>query len=203
MSPWAARISAGDYERHMTATGQPQANADLVAECFRGDPPAPGASIFIPGAGTGQIFEFLPPDVLARYRVTCTDINPGYLARLARRLPAAITALDDIESPTVEGPFDLAIVILVLEHVEWRRAVAALARITSRVFAIVQENPPGLAPSLLTGTMAALNESPMHMVDSAELIAEFASHRFDLTRRTAREVRDGKRMLAFDFKRRL
>ena len=37
---WAGHITAEDYERHMAATGQPQANADLLAELFRDSPPA-------------------------------------------------------------------------------------------------------------------------------------------------------------------
>jgi hypothetical protein len=58
---WAGHITADDYERHMAATGQPQANADLLAELFRDVPPAPGARILFAGAGTGQYFDYFPP----------------------------------------------------------------------------------------------------------------------------------------------
>jgi hypothetical protein len=197
-SPWRACITAGDYERHMQATGQPQANADLLVELFRNDPPPPGAAILFPGAGTGQIFDYLPPGTLAPYPVTCTDINPSYLERLASRLPCA-TAIDDIEAPTVRGPFDLAIVVLVLEHVDWRAAVAGICRIAERVFTIIQENPPDFVAPTPQGTMANVQS---RLVERAELIQAFRSHGLALRRTSTREVPDAKKMIALDFSRR-
>ena len=55
---WAGHITADDYERQMAATGQPQANGDLLAELFRDVPPAPGSRILFAGAGTGQYFDY-------------------------------------------------------------------------------------------------------------------------------------------------
>jgi hypothetical protein len=198
---WAGHITADDYERHMAATGQPQANADLLAELFRDAPPAPGARILFAGAGTGQYFDYFPPAALGLYRPIFTDLNPRFLDRLAARL-ACHTLVDDIEAPRVEGPFDLAIVILVLEHVEWRRAVAGLCRIAGRVLAIVQENPVGLSERPLAGTLAALRDLPTQLVDPGELIAEFDGRGFELARTSMREVRDRKKMVGLDFKRR-
>jgi hypothetical protein len=198
---WAGHITAEDYERHMAATGQPQANADLLAELFRDSPPAPGARILFAGAGTGQYFDHFSSAGLAPYRPIFTDLSPHFLERLAARL-ACQTLVDDIEAPRVEGPFDLAIVILVLEHVEWRRAVAELCRIAARVFAIVQQNPAGLTERPLPGTMAALCDLPTQLVDRGELIAEFDGRGFELARTSLRAVRDGKKMVGLDFKRR-
>jgi hypothetical protein len=200
-SPWRTHITAGDYERHMAATGQPQANGDLLAELFRDHPPAPGAAVLFAGAGTGQIFDYFPPAMLAEYRVTSSDINPAYLTRLAARFQCDV-AIDNIESPALRGPFDLAIVILVLEHVEWRRAVAGMCGAAARVFVIIQENPEGLPSRPLAGTMAVLQDLPASLVDRAELIAEFAGLAFDLARVSTRVVRDGKKMVALDFTRR-
>jgi hypothetical protein len=194
-SPWRSYITAEDYERHMAATGQPQANGDLLAELFRDHAPASGAAVLFAGAGTGQVFDHFPAAALAPYRVTCADINAVYLERLTARLACA-TALDDIESPALTGPFDLAIVILVLEHVDWRRAVAGLCRIAARVFAIIQEDPPGLIPRTLAGTMAAVNA---RLIDRAELIAGFHAQNFRLARTSIRDVRDGKKMAGLDF----
>jgi hypothetical protein len=101
---WAGHITAEDYERHMAATGQPQANADLLAELFRDSPPAPGARILFAGAGTGQYFDHFSSAGLAPYRPIFTDLNPRFLDRLAARL-ACQTLVDDIEAPRVEGPF--------------------------------------------------------------------------------------------------
>jgi hypothetical protein len=207
---WAEHITADDYERHMAATGQPQANADLLAELFRDAPPAPGARILFAGAGTGQYFDYFPPAALTPYRPIFTDLNPRFLDRLtARCIPMrrqCQTLVDDIEAPlgaSILGPFDLAIAILVLEHVDWRRAVAELCRIAVRVFAIVQENPAGLTEGPLPGTLAALRDLPTQLVDRDELVAEFAGRSFELARTSFRAVRDGKKMVGLDFRRRL
>jgi hypothetical protein len=200
-SPWRTCITADDYERHMAATGQPQANGDLLAEAFREHPPPPGAAVVFAGAGTGQIFESFPPAALAPYRVTCSDINRAYLERLRARLPCDL-AIDDIEFSSLKGPFDLAIVILVLEHVDWRRAVAGVCDAAARVFVVIQENPEGLASRPLAGTMAALQDLPASLLDRRDLIAQFERHAFDLARLSTRTVRDGKKMVALDFRRR-
>ena len=203
---WAGHITADDYERHMAATGQPQANADLLAELFRDAPPAPGARILFAGAGTGQYFDYFPPAALGPYRPIFTDLNPLFLDRLAARCVAVRmpcqTLVDDIEAPRVVGPFDLAIAILVLEHVAWRAAVAELCGMGGRVFAIVQENPAGLSEGPLPGTLAALRELPTQLVDPGELVAEFAGRGFELTRTSVRAVGGGKKMVGLDFRRR-
>jgi hypothetical protein len=198
---WAGHITADDYERHMAGTGQPQANADLLGELFRDAAPAPDARILFAGAGTGQSFDTFPPAALEAYRPVFTDINPLYLERLRTRFVCQ-TLVDDIEAPRVEGPFDLAIVILVLEHVEWRRAVRELCRLAARVFTVTQENPADLVARPLPGTLAALDELPRHRVDRDELTAEFGGRSFELARTSVREVRDGKKMVGLDFRRR-
>jgi hypothetical protein len=203
---WAGHITADDYERHMAATGQPQANAELLAELFRDAPPTPGARILFAGAGTGQYFDYFPPASLGSYRPIFTDLNPTFLDRLAARCIAmrrpCQTLVDDMEAPRVVGPFDLAIVILVLEHVEWRATVAELCGMAARVFAIVQENPAGLSEGPLPGTLAALHELPTQLVDPGELIAEFGGRGFALTRTSVRAVGGGKKMVGLDFRRR-
>jgi len=196
---WAGHITADDYERHMASTGQPEANADLLAELFRETPPAPGARILFAGAGTGQYFDYFPPAALAPYRPIFTDLNPLYLDRLRTRIVCQ-TLVDDIEAPRVEGSFDLAVVILVLEHVEWRLAVAELCRMAARVFAIVQENPASMIERPLPGTLAALGNLPTQLVDRGELIAEFDGQGFELARTSCRAVRDGKKMVGLDFR---
>jgi Methyltransferase domain len=198
-SPWRARITADDYERHMASTGQPQAIADLLAEFFRERAPAKRASVWFAGAGTGQLFDYLPTETLAGYSVACTDINPAYLERLAARI-ACTTAIEDIEFPAKRGRYDLAIVTLVLEHVAWRRAVATLCGAAARVFVVIQQDPIGVIERPLPGTMATLHESPGRLLDRAELIAEFTAHGFDLAHVSEREVRDGKKMVGLDFK---
>lgn len=197
MNPWREGITAEDYERHMAATGQPQANAELLANLFRERPPVRGAAVLFTGAGTGQIFDDFPLELLEPYRVTCTDINPSFLERLVGRFPCE-TAVDDIESPTLAGPFELAIVILVLEHVDWRRAVGGLCRIARRVFVVIQQNPEGLVARALGGTMSLVRG---HLLGADELIAEFEARGLPLVRTSRRAVRDGKSMVGMEFAR--
>lgn len=195
---WAGHIAPDDYERHMAATVQPRANAGLLAELFRDRPPAPGARILFAGAGTGQYFDYWAPAALAPYRPVFTDINPVYLARLAARF-AGETHIDDIEAPRVAGPFDLAIVILVLEHVDWRRAAGALCRIAGRVFTVTQQNPAGAIVRSLPGTLGILQDHPPRLIQRATLIEHFSRLGFTVMRSAIREVADGKKMVALDF----
>ena len=102
---WAGHITADDYERQMAATGQPQANGDLLAELFRDVPPAPGSRILFAGAGTGQYFDYFPPAALGHYRPIFTDLNPRFLDRLAPRFTCQ-TLVDDIEAPNGPGSAD-------------------------------------------------------------------------------------------------
>ena len=48
---WTKTILAADYETHMAAVGQAQANASLVAELFKLDPPAAGRDGALDPAG--------------------------------------------------------------------------------------------------------------------------------------------------------
>jgi hypothetical protein len=198
---WSGHITADDYERHMAGTGQPRANADLLAELFRDAPPAPGARVLFAGAGTGQYFDHFPPATLAPFACVFTDLNAAFLERLRTRF-AGETLVDDIEAPRDTGPYDLAIVILVLEHVDWRRAVAGLCGAAARVFVVMQENPAELLARPLPCTLTALDDETAHLLDPGELAAEFGARGCELTRTSTREVRDGKKMVGLDFRRR-
>jgi hypothetical protein len=199
---WAGYITAADYERHMAATGQPAANADLLAELFTVAPPPPGTLLLFAGAGTGQYFDYWDSRALAPYQSLFTDINPLFLERLHARLAPGINAetrLDDIEAPRAAGPFSLAIVMLTLEHVDWPRAVDALCGIATRVFTVIQQNPPDLVPSPLPGTLAVLEHHPRSLIDRTGLIARFAGRGLSLSRTSIRPVAGGKAMVGLDF----
>jgi hypothetical protein len=200
---WTTQIEPDDYEAHMKAVGQAQANADLLAELFRDFPPA-GARVHIAGAGTGQYFDYWPVGALAPYEVVFTDLNPQFLVLLTARTQELrrLIRVDDIEAPRLIGPWDLTIVILVLEHVDWRPAVSALCARTERAFVVIQENPPDPPPRELVGTMDVLRESRPHLILRDDLIDAFQREGFELARISMREVLDGKHMTGFDFTRR-
>jgi SAM-dependent methyltransferase len=188
-------FAAADYEAHMAAVGQAQANAELVGEALLGL--REGGAVLMAGAGTGQIFDYLNPQVLAGYRTTFTDINGEYLAKLAARVSgiSCETVVDDIEATALAGPYEVAVAVLVLEHVDWRRAVASLCRVARRAFVVVQEDPPDVAVRALAGTMEVLREARPRLVPRGELVAEFERLGFGLEETRVREVADGKRMV--------
>ena len=210
---WTKVVRAEDYDAHMAAIGQAEANAGLVSELFESDPPRPGSAVLFAGAGTGQLFDYVSPEMLKPYRTTFTDINAEYLTRLATRVSVAPgiefeTRVDDIEASRLSGAFEVVLAILVLEHVDWRKAVCEICRLCcARAFVVLQENPAHIAAAVtqgrpLPGSMALLKDVHPHLIPQSEVVAEFARHGFDLRRSSAREVLDSKRMLALEFKKR-
>src|SRR5579883_144987 len=83
---WTEIVTPEDYEAHMLAVGQAQAAAELTRHVISTAAPAPGARIVFAGAGTGQMLDWLDPDMLRPYRLTFSDLNPVFLARLQQRL---------------------------------------------------------------------------------------------------------------------
>ena len=202
---WAAVIQAADYDAHMAAIGQAQSNASLVAELFGIEAPPPEAAVLFAGAGTGQMFDYIHAELLRPYRTTFTDINPAFLDRLAARLEphglAFQTAIDDVERTNLPRAFELVIAVLVLEHVNWRCAVGSLSRLTtSRVYVVIQEDPPDLRDRPARGTMQVLREIQPQRIDREELAAAFSAHGLTRHRTSSREAADGKRMAAFEFR---
>lgn len=188
----------------MASIGQAQANADLVAELFAVSPPREGGSVWFAGAGTGQMFDFVDRGLLRPYRTTFSDINPDFLERLAARLQgsglAIETRVDDVELPELAACFDLVVAVLVLEHVDWRRAVAGICALSAgRVFVVIQENPPDCVQRAAVGTMQVLREIEPHDMDCDALVRAFEEKGFGLHRTSIREVADGKKMVGLEF----
>jgi len=201
---WLTHIDPDDYEKHMAAAGQAQANASLLDEFFRDTPPPAGSRILLAGAGTGQIFDYMRAEVLALYDVIFADINPVYLARLTARTQTIQRKIvvDDVENPALRGPFDLIVAILVLEHVDWRRAVAGMCRRSEGcIFTVIQQTPEGQHPTAEpVGTMSILHELRPQAIDPGQLAAEFRLHGFSPHHSAARSVAGNKSMLALEFR---
>src|SRR5512139_2279081 len=106
---WRAQISADDYDAHMAAVGQAQANARLV-ERFIERWLTPPARILVAGAGTGQMFDYARRELFDGFALTCTDLSAGLLTRLeqrlaGRRLTNVTTVVDDLEQTQLGSPF--------------------------------------------------------------------------------------------------
>jgi hypothetical protein len=198
---WTQFVAAEDYEAHMAAIGQAQANASLVGELFEAASPRAGSRVLIAGAGSGQIFDWLPPQTFVPHALTCSDINAAFLKRLGRRC-ACQTVVDDIEDSRLEPGFSVAIVVLVLEHVEWRKALASLARLRpERVIVVIQRNPPGELPAReRAGTMRIFaSQVRSHPIEASALEAELIGLGFMPQLARERAVADGKTMVGLLF----
>ncbi len=199
---WTRFIAAEDYETHMAAIGQAQANGSLVAELFAAAAPPAGSRVLIAGAGAGQMFEYCSPDTFRAYQLVCSDINPAYLKRLRTRCECQ-TVVDDIEDSLLVPGFSVIIVVLVLEHVDWRKALASLSRLRpEQVMAVIQRNPEGELPHReRIGTMRLFGtEIEPKLIEASELIAEFERLGFRLRLQQERPVADGKTMAGYLFR---
>ena len=195
----------------MFQVGQAEANAQLVADWLRSSPPKPGSQILFAGAGTGQMFDFVSPEILSPYQVTFTDINVDYLKRLESRLKSETQVhfeitVDNVEHPRLPSKYTLAVVVLVLEHVDWHLAVAALCTLNvESVFVVIQENPPTSAMAVienqpLVGTMRIFRKVHPMLLNREALIKEFEYHGFCLIYSSEKRVLYEKRMVGLGFR---
>lgn len=103
---------------------------------------------------------------------------------------------------------DAVVVVLVLEHVDWRRAVRALnGPMTDRLFFVIQINPPGMqdavAPNrVLPPSLAAVSaRAKPRLVKPEAFVKYLRAMGFALAERRDFPVADGKTMAGFVFDR--
>ncbi|HME09163.1 MAG TPA: class I SAM-dependent methyltransferase [Bryobacteraceae bacterium] len=207
---WTEIVTADDYEEHMASIGQAQAAAELTRHLIQSAVLRPGSRITIAGAGTGQMFDFLDPAVFAGHRLTCSDLNPVFLARLRERLEKhgliAELVKDDIEQSSLTPGPDLLLATLLLEHIDWLRGVATFARLRPRVCGIIlQENPPSMSTAVTPGRRLppsiakAVETAHARPVPRDELIAAMTARGYVCRDADLREVADGKRLAGLLF----
>jgi len=209
---WQEIITAEDYDQHMATVGQAEANALLVRDLIVNSSLPPDGRILFAGAGTGQMFDFVDPEFLATWQVTFTDLNQGYLDKLQLRLSASsvrfVCQVDDIENTSLRGPFDLIVLVLVLEHVKWQRALNQMVGLNTQSFLIVtQQNPPEFSSGVTPGRTLppsielASKTAVSHLLDKAELVDFLQSLGFEPVKEDNRPVLDNKIMRGIVFKR--
>lgn len=198
---WTTLVSAEDYEAHMAAIGQAQANAAHLRDFLAFAEPPVGARLLIAGAGPGQMFGHLEPTVFQPYRTVFSDINPRFLVRLRERCPGALCVVDDIERSALAGPFYAVMETLMLEHVDWRKGVAALTALGAKcLYLVVQQNPSGMATAVTPsrtppGTMRIFAQAHPCLLDIGELTIALQDAGYHLVSQHPRPVADGKTML--------
>ena len=207
---WTKIVEGGDYDDHMAAVGQAQAAAELARDMISEADLAPGSRLILVGAGTGQLFDYLDPAFFGQFRIVCTDLNPDFLARLRQRLTArnlnALIVADDLEYTALRTQPELLIVSLVLEHIDWRAGVKAIAAFHPAACGVViQENPPGMTSAVTPGRAvpasiaAAVQIARPTLVPQEELLGAFESHGYRCKWTEARAVADGKRLIGMLF----
>lgn len=195
----------------MTNVGQAQANAGLMRDLVLAAKVAPESRVLIAGAGPGQFFQFASADYLESHEVVLTDINPSFVElALARAAEAGLerveAQVDDIEATQLVGPFALAVLVLVLEHVDWRRAIGQVVGLgVGFLLIVIQRNPESLETMVtphreLPGSLKACQsgEKP-HLLEEAEVISCLSDVGFALSKRDERQVPDGKSMVGLMF----
>jgi hypothetical protein len=209
---WTQIVTGEDYEEHMAAIGQAQAGAALTQYIIQFANPPEGGRVAIVGVGTGQMLDFLDAAIFRPFRIICTDLNRGYLVRLQERFArhglTATVLEDDIEHTALDPGPDLLLATLLLEHIDWRRGVEAIAGLRpSTCGIIIQENPPGMTSTVTPGRRVppsitqALATAHASLVPRDELLAAFASSGYVCKGYRAQEVADGKRLVALIFTR--
>jgi hypothetical protein len=169
------------------------------------NPPA-GGRVVVAGAGTGQMLDFVDPALLRPYLLTFSDLNPAFLARHGL---AAAVLVDDIEQTKLEPAPDFLLAALLLEHIDWRRGVQAIAGLRPAACGIImQENPEGMTSAITPGRplppsiARAVEISHAALVPREDLVAAFAAGGYACRDTWVREVADGKKLVALLFGRR-
>jgi len=209
---WTQIVTGKDYDEHMSGIGQAQAAATLTRQIIQSAEPPEGGRVVIAGAGTGQMLDFLDAALLRPFRMTCTDLNRGFLARLEERIVrhglSATILQDDIEHTALEPGPDLLFATLLLEHIDWRRGVEVFAGLRPAACGIIiQENPTGMTSVVTPGRRIppsiakAVEIAHPTLVPIEELLADFERRGYKCRARNAHEVADGKRLIGALFMR--
>ena len=112
-----------------------------------------------------------------------------------------------MEATQLEGPFDGAVVVPVLEHLDWPRAVSSLGRLrVGRCYIVLPQNPAAQESALTphrpaVGSMEVLRTAHPHLVAPEELRAALSKEGYALVSQDPRPVPDGKTMLGLVFAR--
>jgi len=210
---WTEIVAGEDYDEHMAAIGQAEAAAALTAEMVQNAELRAGSRLVVVGAGTGQMFDFMDPELLRPFRLTCTDLNAKFLVRLRERIGrhglSASILVDDIEHTALRGGPDLLLATLLLEHIDWCKGVAAIGALGPAACGIViQENPPDMASAVTPGRRlpnsiaAAFEVAQPKLVAQNQLRCAFERHRYCCAVTRTLEVADGKRLVAMLYVRR-
>jgi hypothetical protein len=194
----------------MAAIGQAQAAASLTEWLLSEARLASDSRITIVGAGTGQLLDFPAAARLMPYRLTCADLNPGFLERAAERMAKyglrGETVQDDLENTRLAPGADLLLATLVLEHIDWRAGVRSIHRLGPRMCGIImQVNPPDMQSAVTPGRAlpasieAATKTCHPVLLSAEELVSSFDACGYSCRGQHSMNVADRKELRALLF----
>ena len=168
-------------------------------------------NLLIVGGGTAQFLDYVPAASVDRYNITFTDINPDFLESARERFERTGRrnvrfVLDDIEMTQLKDRFDVVVVVLVLEHIDWQRGLQNIHTLAPTFLHIViQQNPVGMVDALTPSR--ALNKSMQVFAETARPVLVASNRLIDfltplgyrLHARDERPVLDSKSMLGLSF----
>ncbi len=145
---WLNIVEPKDFDLHMANIGQAEANASLVREFFEKYPLAEGGKLLIHGCGTCQLFDYLNPHEIGGVQITFADISQKMLDSAEVRMTKFkglkyALVQDDIEATKLTGHYDAVLLVLVLLHVDWKKSLGNILKLSpSCVYIIEQEQDP-------------------------------------------------------------
>jgi len=207
------QVLPSDLDQHLQNIGQAQENGRLVSEMLGSLSMQLGTKTLVPGAGTGQMLDFCSIAVLSRFKITFTEINQLFLDRLRSKISAfseldAQVMHDDIEATNLDGPFEVVLGVLLLEHIDWEKGLRNILTLSPRhILFIVQQN--GIDGSLVTTN----RETPWsiqkfseiakpQLVDIEKLTAWLGARGYELVKRVYADVPNAKKMVGLTYSRR-
>ena len=209
---WMEIINADDLDSHMASIGQAQANGEIVKQMFEEYPLKPNSKLLVAGCGTGQLFDYIEPhDFGSGIELVLTDINPSFLEKAKERLQrfAGVNCqikIDDVEETGLKGTYDGVLIILVLQHVEWEKALESLLSLNpKRLYIIEQEqditqHAVTKSRQLSEAWRRYAEVANPKLIKRQELTAFLQKEGYQVSEQYGRAVQDNKTMYGFVFR---
>jgi SAM-dependent methyltransferase len=170
---WLSIIEPEDLDVHLANLKQAQANAQIIKDFFKKCPMKEGSKLLIHGCGTCQMFDYIRPSDIGKMDITFADINPKMLEAAKRRLkkyeiPYKLL-IDDIENTGIREHYDGILLGLVLLHIDWRKSLENMIKLTP-LFYIIEQEQEFSKPSITPGRKLPPSIQKYAKVEAVKLV---------------------------------
>ncbi|UCD20769.1 MAG: class I SAM-dependent methyltransferase [archaeon] len=206
---WTGIILGEDLDKHMDNVGQAEINAKFVKDLLKEFPLE--TNLLVEGCGTGQMFDYISPSELGKnLNFIFADITSSFLGKVKERLnkfPGTNYKIevDDIENTKIKEEIEGILIVLVLQHVEWQKALESMSTLEPKRFYIITQEQPKELPIVtdvvkLPGTINRYAEMGQQiLVKREELIEEMKNLGYRLLKDDKRTCPGSKIMAGFVF----